>query len=349
MPISRKSVFDQFSLFPPTRYMGSKEKLVPYLYDIFASLNFESALDLMSGTSAVSYLLKCMGKKTISNDYMHMNYLAAKCLIENSSIRLEKSFGETLIRNNKTSKFITDKFEGLYFDKNNSEMIDSINNNIQLLDNSVEKFIAQTALIRACIKKRHRGIFAYTGLNYDDGRKDLRLSINEHFILNIDIINKAIFNNKRNNRVFMKNCAEVSYIPDLVYIDPPYFSPFSDNEYVRRYHFVEGLSRNWKGIQFQEDTKTKKFKSYPSQFTKLSTATDAFDLLIKKYAESDIVISYSSNAKPDKLFFLKKLKKYKRHVDMVSVNYRYSFSNQGFAKNRIKNKVREYIFIGTNR
>ncbi|GIR49324.1 MAG: hypothetical protein CM15mP58_14210 [Burkholderiaceae bacterium] len=58
----------------------------------------------------------------------------------------------------------------------------------------------------------------------------------------------------------MKNCAEVSYIPDLVYIDPPYFSPLSDNEYVRRYHFVEGLSRNWKGIQFQEDTKTKSLK-----------------------------------------------------------------------------------------
>ena len=24
--------------------------------------------------------------------------------------------------------------------------------------------------------------------------------------------------------------------PDLVYIDPPYYSPLSDNEYVRRYH-----------------------------------------------------------------------------------------------------------------
>ena len=23
---------------------------------------------------------------------------------------------------------------------------------------------------------------------------------------------------------------------DLVYIDPPYYSPLSDNEYVRRYH-----------------------------------------------------------------------------------------------------------------
>ena len=95
MPISKKSVFDQFNLFPPTRYMGSKEKLVPYLYDIFAGLKFETALDLMSGTSAISYLLKCMGKETISNDYMHMNYLAAKCLIENGTTQLEKPLAET--------------------------------------------------------------------------------------------------------------------------------------------------------------------------------------------------------------------------------------------------------------
>ena len=137
MPISKNSVFDQFNLFPPTRYMGSKEKLAPYLYDIFVSLNFESALDLMSGTSSVSYLLKCMGKETISNDYMNMNYLAAKCLIENGTTRLDRSFVEPLIRKNQTSNFISKKFEGLYFDKSDFEIIDIINNNIQLLDDSV--------------------------------------------------------------------------------------------------------------------------------------------------------------------------------------------------------------------
>ena len=104
-------------------------------------LNFESALDLMSGTSAISYLLKCMGKETISNDYMHMNYLAAKCFIENGTTRLEKSFAETLIKQNRRSNFISTKFEGLYFDKINSEMIDNINNNIQLLDNSVKRLL----------------------------------------------------------------------------------------------------------------------------------------------------------------------------------------------------------------
>ena len=28
---------------------------------------------------------------------------------------------------------------------------------------------------------------------------------------------------------------------DLVYLDPPYYTPLSDNDYLRRYHFVEGI------------------------------------------------------------------------------------------------------------
>ena len=53
-------------------------------------------------------------------------------------------------------------------------------------------------------KKRPRGIFAYTGLRYDDGRKDLKLSINEHFLSNIKLINQAIFTNKKKNKAINK-------------------------------------------------------------------------------------------------------------------------------------------------
>ena len=56
------------------------------------------------------------------------------------------------------------------------------------------------SLIRACFKKRPRGIFAYTGNRYDDGRKDLKLSINEHFLLSLDILNKAVFSNHEQNK-----------------------------------------------------------------------------------------------------------------------------------------------------
>ena len=349
MQISKDKVLSQFNLFPPTRYMGSKEKLIPALYDVFNELNFSSAIDIMSGTNSVAYLLKCMGKKTEANDYMHMNFITAKALIENNEVILTENEAHKLIMVNKDSRFISNKFDGLYFNKKDSEMIDNINNNIQLLEDSYSKNIAQAALFRACIKKRPRGIFAYTGLRYDDGRKDLRMSINEHFLINIEKINKAVFHNKKTNKVSNNDLMEISSKTDLVYIDPPYFSPLSDNEYVRRYHFVEGLSRNWNGIEFQEHTKTKKFKSYPSPFSKLQTTKDTFELLIKKYKDSDIVISYSSNALPQKSFFLDLLKKYKRYTNCISIDYRYSFSNQGFAKNKIKNKVNEYIFVGTNK
>ena len=349
MQTFEENINPQLSKFPSTRYMGSKDKLLPELFKTFNELEFSSALDIMSGTNSVAYLLKAMNKKVITNDYMRMNFVIAKALISNNGTKLPSHVLKKLLKKNNSNKFIENNFSGIYFDDIDTQEIQTINNNINELLNSTHQYLAKAALIRSCIKKRPRGIFAYTGLRYNDGRKDLNQTIKEHFVSSVNTLNDAVFSNKQINKALNINSMEVNTEADLIYIDPPYFSPLSDNEYVRRYHFVEGLSRNWKGIQFQENTKTKKFKSYPSQFTKLSAATDVFDLLIKKYAASDIVISYSSNAKPDKLFFLKKLKKYKRHVDMVSVNYRYSFSNQGFAKNRIKNEVREYIFIGTNR
>ncbi len=348
MQISKENVFKQLSLFPGTRYMGSKEKLLPKLFETFNELNFTSAIDLMSGTSVVSYLLKSMGKEIISNDYMYMNHIIAKALIKNNSSTINTSKAKSFIRQNVSSRFISETFSELYYDRENTVMIDNIRNNINKLSNTNEKSIALAALVRSCIKKRPRGIFAYTGLKYNDGRKDLRLSINEHFLSSIEIINKAVFSNKKTNQALRKDCLEVQNSADLVYIDPPYFSPLSDNEYVRRYHFVEGLVRNWKNVEWQKSTKTKKFKSYPSPFTNLDSTIEAFDTLIRNHLKSHIVISYSSNSLPKKEFILSLLKKYKKNAYVKSVDYKYSFSNQGFAKEKIKNKVREYIFIGTD-
>ena len=138
----------------------------------------------------------------------------------------------------------------------------------------------------------------------------------------------------------------VHWKPDLVYIDPPYYSPFSDNDYVRRYHFVEGLACDWKGVEIQEHTKTKKFKSYPSPFSSRIGAHDAFDKLFSKFQDSILLVSYSSNSLPTKEEILSIMSKYKTHVELVSINYRYSFANQGHKTANNNNKVQEYIFVG---
>jgi len=132
---------------------------------------------------------------------------------------------------------------------------------------------------------------------------------------------------------------------DLVYMDPPYYSPLSDNEYVRRYHFVEGLARDWEGVEIQAHTLTKKFKSYPTPFSSRLGAAEAFDRLFRKFAQSILVVSYSSNSLPTQEEMLALMAKYKEHVEVIPVDYRYSFGNQGAAKTH-RNSVQEYLFVG---
>ena len=130
---------------------------------------------------------------------------------------------------------------------------------------------------------------------------------------------------------------------DLVYIDPPYYSPLSDNEYVRRYHFVEGLARNWEGVDMQWHTKTRKFKSYPTPFSSRSGAEDAFDKLFSRLRDSILLVSYSSNSLPTKEEIISMMSKYKQHVEVIDIDHRYSFANQ---KSGARNEVKEYLFVG---
>ena len=136
-------------------------------------------------------------------------------------------------------------------------------------------------------------------------------------------------------------------LPDncLIYMDPPYYSTCSDNEYVRRYHFVEGLSLDWEGIEIQEHTKTKKFKSYPTPFSSRKDVYVAFDKLFEKYKENILIISYSSNSLPNMDEMLEMLKRYKQNVDVVPIDYKYSFGNQASKVGNNRNAVQEYLFV----
>jgi DNA adenine methylase len=204
-----------------------------------------------------------------------------------------------------------------------------------------------SSLIRACIKNRPRGIFTYTGERYNDGRLDLKKSLNEQFVEAVSSINSAVFNNQRQN---VARCGDamtlISDKPDLIYIDPPYYSPLSDNEYVRRYHFVEGLARDWIGVEIQEHTQTKKFKSYPTPFSTRKGAADAFDHLFAKFTSSILIVSYSSNSLPTLDEMVAILSKHKTNVEVIPIDHRYSFGNQAIKVGNNKNKVQEYLFIG---
>ena len=339
----------QAALYPSTRYMGSKEKLLPHLHEAFSQLDFESASDIFSGTGVVSYLLKSMGKRVVSNDYMHMGATFTQAMIENSTVTLSQDEVAALFaepRSEHADSFVTDTFPGIYYSDDDNALIDIVRANIKALSGA-KRAIAMAALIRACLKKRPRGIFTYTGMRYDDGRKDLRKGFEEHIAEAVEAINAAVFSNGQISRTYCGDALDRRATTDLVYLDPPYYSPLSDNEYVRRYHFVEGLARDWKGVEMQLDLKTRKFKNYPTPFSSRTGAYEAFDALFRKWRDKHIVLSYSSNSQPTQQEIVELLSKYKSNVIMEPIDYRYSFGNQGHKVGNNRNAVREYLFIAT--
>lgn len=286
--VLKQELSDQVYLYPPTRFMGSKRKLLKNIWNVAQDFHFDSVLDMFSGSGIVSYMFKAEGKKVISNDYMTMSSTFSKAMIENNTVTLPRSEAERLLKEPAIlDTFVEETFQGLYYSDAENKIIDIIRTNIRSISNEYKRAIAMSALIRACIKKRPRGIFTYTGNRYNDGRRDLKITLQEQFLEAVDIINKSVFDNGRENISINMDAMSIHDInPDLVYIDPPYYSPLSDNEYVRRYHFVEGLSRDWDGVEIQAHTKTKKFKSYPTPFSTRTGAADAFSLLFKKYKDT---------------------------------------------------------------
>ena len=342
-PISQQTL-----KFPTTRFMGSKQKLLAEIWSVASQFKFDTAIDLFSGSGIVGYMFKSYGKNVISNDYMTMSYVIAQSLIENNRITLNIDEAEQLLlKNHPTDGFVQNTFNGLYYSEEDNAQIDILRANIFAIKNKYKRSIALTALIRACLKKRPRGIFTYVGDRYNDGRKDISMSLQDQFLNAVKAVNGAIFDNGTQNRSRHGDSMTMTP-PDnaLVYIDPPYFSAYSDNEYVRRYHFVEGLARNWEGVEIQQHTVTKKFKSYPTPFSSKTGAISSFDTLFRRFQNNVLLVSYSSNCYPSLEQIIDTMTKYKSKVEVKSIDYKYSFGTQGHKIGNNNSSVTEYLFVG---
>lgn len=337
----------QVGRFPSTRFMGSKEQLLQPLWKAIGQFAPQSVLDLCSGSGVVSYMLKAQGCRVFANDYMRMATVIAEATVVNSSVTLSVEDIDAVANAAPSlNPFIATTYGELYYKRCDIEFLDNARQHISEW-HGPKRSIAMAALIRACIKRRPRGIFTYTGDRYDDGRRDLKLSLREHFVQAVAQINAAVFDNGRQCETF--NIDLSHSLPDvqadLIYLDPPYFSPLSDNEYVRRYHFTEALACNWVGVDIQHDTKTKKIRNYPSPFRSEIGCVKAIGEILDRYRDSAVVISYSSNALPSASTMLGLFKRHGRKPSLTEVDHRYSFGNQANAKQVVRNKVKELIFI----
>jgi len=330
--------------YPRLRYMGSKYRVVPHLAGIFADLCFDRALDAFSGSGVVAYALKEMGKEVVANDFLSFPSTVARAVVENRGVLLEREDVEYLLSPNEDGRdFIARTFAGLYFPADDHAFLDAAWSHVDRLP-SYKRDIAIAALCLAAARKQPRGVFTITDLRYDDGRRNLRAPLRDLFVEAVRDLNRAVFDNGRNNRV---TCGDALALDpdgfDLVYFDPPYAPPRDDSDYIKRYHFLEGLSVYWTGLRIMEHTSTRKIEKRFTPFAYKRTIRQALAELFERFRDSTIVLSYSSNSVPGREEVYGLLAAVKEKVEVHTIPHRYSFGNHTAAHRRV---AEEFIFVG---
>jgi len=331
------------SSYPRIRYMGSKYKVIPHLAAIFSQLEFQSVLDAFSGSGVVSYALKEMGKEVTSNDFLAFSSTIARAVVANDEERLNEDDVARLLGPNRDGRsFVAKTFQGLYFPQEDHEFIDRIWSNLGGLS-AAKRDLAIAALCLSAARKQPRGVFTITDVRYDDGRRSMRMPLSELFLEAVAEYNAALFDNGRHHTVTNTDVLEYEKTDfDLVYFDPPYAPPKDDADYVKRYHFLEGLSVYWEGLPIMEHTKTKKIHKKHTPFAHKRKNAEALLRLFQKFKNSTIILSYSSNSVPGEKEIVSLLRQVKRDVQIYSVPHTYSFGTHDSATRR---RVEEYIFV----
>jgi len=335
--------------FPQVRYMGSKVRLLPWIADIVQDLPFFSALDPFSGSGAVSFLFKALGKRVVSSDFLNFPTTLSAAIVENSTTTLSQGTLDFLIEPDPSAPdFILRTFSGIFYTPADLQFLDSVSFRIRQLQNPQERALALAALLRSCAKRQPRGVFTVSDPErYKDGRRDLKLTLREHFLEQVPLFNKTVFDNGTVCRAFRGDVfslpAEAREV-DLVYLDPPYVPRSDDNCYVKRYHFLEGLSQYWDDLEILQHSKVRKLAKPYTPFSYRRDAMDAFDRMFRQFADSTIVLSYSSNGYPDRETLVGLLSRYKPQIQVHSKAHTYHFGTHSQA---LRTKVAEYLIVGT--
>lgn len=352
LPILQKSASDALRValnYPYFRFMGSKHRLLPWIHEVLSGLRFSTALDAFSGSGSVAYLFKAMGVTVTANDHLHFAYHLANALVANPGRLLDAEDLEMLLHPHPSpSSFIQDTFSGIFFTPEELHFLDNVWANLPAIADPFKRSVAIAAMVRAALKRQPRGVFTVANgkaERYDDGRRDLRLSLREHFVESTELFRTIIYDDGQPHRAMRMDVFDLPTDFDLVYLDPPYVPRSDDNCYIKRYHFVEGLACYWHGQEILFSSKVRKIKKKFTPFSYRRTAIEAFDQLFRKFSESIIVLSYSSNGYPDLDVLVSLMKRYKSRVRVYEETHRYHYGTHERVRPE-RTQVREYLLVG---
>src|SRR3954452_11045538 len=289
------TMIPDLALYPRIRFMGSKHRLAPRLAELFTTLPPGPAIDAFSGSGVVAYTLKAAGRLTHANDHLTFTATLAEALVANQDEHLTAEDVERLCSPNRDGRdFIAATFDGLYFPAADHAFLDAAWSHVDELDGA-KRALALSALCLAAAQKQPRGVFTVTPPRYDDGRRQLRMSLEALFRESVHRCNAAIIAGRASAR-----CGDVFDLAGdaaVVYLEPPYAPPRDDTCYVKRYHFLEGLATYWRGQEIVWETRTRKLRKRHTPFASKRTARPALDRLFDHFRPAQsLVVSYGSNA-----------------------------------------------------
>ncbi len=344
---------DLVTEFPSTRYQGSKAKLVDWIWEQIADLDFTTCLDAFAGTGAVAYRLKQAGKQVTYNDLLRFNHDFGLALIENDLVQLSGDEIDWLLKRHAHiayPTFVQDNFADIYFTDPENAWIDRTITNIRQLADPYKFALAFFALCQACIIKRPYNLFHRKNLYIRFAEVERSFGnkatwdrpFEEWFRILAGEANRAVFGNGFHNRALNLDAVDVPGEFDLVYVDPPYITQRGVAvDYRDFYHFLEGLTLydEWEE-HIDRRSKHHRLKPQPSEWTDKNRIAAAFDRLFKRYRNSIIVVSYRSDGIPAESDLVSVLKKYKQHVRIEHFGqYKYVLSTNS--------ESGELLLIGT--
>lgn len=340
--------------FPKTRYYGSKRRLLGWIYHALKDLPFNTVLDGFGGTASVSLLFKAMGKQVNFHDGLLCNTIAAQALLANEMPFAEIDEAHTFIDQIRPSTgFISKTFSGMYYTDEENRWLDGAAKAIHQVTDPVESSIYFYCLFQACLKKRPFNLFHRANLN-------LRLNSNVTRSFGNWVTWEKTFSNLMKESLLdiqevIKPAKQViNILPhgdiarldtdyDLVYLDPPYVGLSGSNEdYLKRYHFLEGLSnyKEWnKAINRNSSIKAFNSISHISEWQNRREFRERLFDLINKHSQSIVVLSYLAGAYPSEEELTEHFRKNFRHVSVLKKDFCHALA---------KEKKIELLFIGSN-
>lgn len=272
------------------RYVGNKFKLMDWIKENIERecINCNSLFDVFAGTGSVSNCLIEDFNTIILNDFLFSNEVIYRAFFEDEYYNIDKLLKikdeyNSLSSQDISNNYISDNFGGKFFSLEDSLFIGYIREDLET--KIKHNYITRkefNILLASLLYSADR--VANTCGHYDAYIKSKTIKSGFYF----DLI-QPIDTSKKNIHIFRcdSNKLASDIKADIAFIDPPYNS----RQYSRFYHVLENITK-WEKPELY-GTALKPKAENMSDYCK-STASYAFDDLIKKLDVKYIVVTYNN-------------------------------------------------------